>query len=108
MKGNRKLREERRAYAATLPKPYFRTALGAAYCGKAEELLPCVADESVDLIFTSPPCALLHDAEYARTGLSKKASCSRSTHSCCRPWTGKLVINASIIGWRRSSLEPTW
>lgn len=58
MKGNRKLREESRAYAATLPKPYFRTALGAAYCGKAEELMPGLADESVDLIFTSPPYAL--------------------------------------------------
>ncbi len=58
MRGNRKLREEPRAYGVTLPKPYFKTAFGAAYCGKAEELLPGLADESVDLIFTSPPYAL--------------------------------------------------
>ena len=58
MRGNRKIREEPRDYAQTMPKPYFRTALGAAYCGKAEELLPGLADASVDLIFTSPPYAL--------------------------------------------------
>jgi DNA modification methylase len=58
MRGNRKLHEEPRAYCATLPKPYFKTAFGAAYCGKAEELLSGLADESVDLIFTSPPYAL--------------------------------------------------
>ncbi len=58
MRSNRRLREEPRAYGATLPKPCFKTAFGAAYCGKAEELLPGLADESVDLIFTSPPYAL--------------------------------------------------
>src|SRR2546425_13335047 len=58
MKGNRKFDEEPCAYASALPKPYFKTALGAAYHGKAEELLPGVADGSVDLIFTSPPYAL--------------------------------------------------
>ena len=43
-----------KAHAVALPKPNFKTALGAAYCGKAEELLPAVPDESVNLIFTSP------------------------------------------------------
>src|SRR5436309_14326730 len=64
MKGNRKLREEPKAYAVALPKPYFRTALGSAYCGKSEELLPRLADESVNLIFTSPPYALHFKKDY--------------------------------------------
>src|SRR5438067_6780384 len=58
MRSSRKLREEASAYAATLPRPYFKTARGAAYCGKAEELLPGLVDGSIDLIFTSPPYAL--------------------------------------------------
>ena len=58
MKTSHKLREEPKAYGAALPKPHFKTARGAAYRGKAEELLPAVPDESVSLIFTSPPYAL--------------------------------------------------
>jgi DNA modification methylase len=71
MTGNRKLHEEPRAYVAMLPKPYFRTALGAAFCGKAEELLPGVADESVDLIFTSPPYALHFKKAYGNVDQDK-------------------------------------
>ena len=64
MKGSPKLREEPKAYGAVLSKPYFKTALGAAYCGTAEQLLPALADESVNLIFTSPPYALHFKKEY--------------------------------------------
>jgi DNA modification methylase len=49
---------------AALPAAYFRTAFGAAYRGKAEELLPKLAAESVNLIFTSPPYALHFKKEY--------------------------------------------
>jgi len=56
--------EEPGAYAINLPKPYFRTALGSAYCGKAEDLLPRLPDESINLIFTSPPYALHFKKDY--------------------------------------------
>jgi len=56
--------EELAAYAINLPKPYFRTALGSAYCGKAEDLLPRLPDESINLIFTSPPYALHFKKDY--------------------------------------------
>ena len=49
---------KRKAFGAGFPKPHFKTARGAAYCGKAEGLLPALPDESVNLIFTSPPYAL--------------------------------------------------
>jgi site-specific DNA-methyltransferase (cytosine-N4-specific) len=64
MKTSHKLREEARAYGAGLPEPRFKTTRGAAYCGKAEELLCGVPDESVNLIFTSPPYALHFKKDY--------------------------------------------
>jgi site-specific DNA-methyltransferase (cytosine-N4-specific) len=59
-----KLREESACYATGLSKPYFRTEFGGAHLGKAEELLPRLPDESVNLIFTSPPYALHFKKEY--------------------------------------------
>jgi site-specific DNA-methyltransferase (cytosine-N4-specific) len=58
MRASQKLREEPNGYGAALPPPHFKTPLGAAYCGKAEDLLLALPDESVNLIFTSPPYAL--------------------------------------------------
>jgi site-specific DNA-methyltransferase (cytosine-N4-specific) len=57
-----------KAYAAALPKPHFKTALGAAYFGTAEQLLPALPDESVNLIFTSPPYALCGRKDQAPPG----------------------------------------
>ncbi len=48
---------------ATL-QPYFSTARGDAYLGDSRNLLPLVADQSVDLICTSPPFALLRKKAY--------------------------------------------
>ena len=64
MNGNRELLEGPRDCSAGLPKPYFRTTLGAAYHGKAEELLGSLPDESISLIFTSPPYALHFKKDY--------------------------------------------
>jgi site-specific DNA-methyltransferase (cytosine-N4-specific) len=64
MKKPAKLREHSPAYGGSLPKPRLKTDWGAAYCGKAEELLPGLRDESVNLIFTSPPYALHFKKDY--------------------------------------------
>lgn len=45
-------------------KPYYETQLGAAYLGNSLPLLKQLPDESVDLICTSPPFALVRKKEY--------------------------------------------
>jgi len=47
-----------------LPRPIYKTALGAAHVGDSLELLPCLGDESVSLVITSPPFALQRKKEY--------------------------------------------
>lgn len=44
--------------------PYYETTRGSAYLGDSLDLLKRVPDESVDLIFTSPPYALHFKKEY--------------------------------------------
>lgn len=44
--------------------PAYKTALGAAYCGDSLELLPQLPDNSISLVITSPPFALLRKKEY--------------------------------------------
>jgi len=44
--------------------PAYRTRLGAAYCGDSRALLAALADESVNLVVTSPPFALQRKKEY--------------------------------------------
>src|SRR5436309_15591195 len=61
---NLQLAEDAVAYSAALPPAYFRTDLGGAWLGKAEGFLPRLPDESVNLIFTSPPYALHFKKEY--------------------------------------------
>lgn len=43
---------------AGMPTPYYTTDLGAAYLGNSRELLKCLPENSVNLLFTSPPYAL--------------------------------------------------
>ncbi|MBD2181170.1 site-specific DNA-methyltransferase [Planktothrix sp. FACHB-1355] len=43
---------------------YYETKLGAAYLGDSLDLLQQVPDESIDLICTSPPFALVRKKEY--------------------------------------------
>lgn len=45
-------------------KPYYGTSQGAAYLGDALKLLQAVDDESIDLIVTSPPFALVRQKRY--------------------------------------------
>lgn len=45
-------------------KPYYKTQLGSAYLGNSLELMAELPDESIDLICTSPPFALVRKKEY--------------------------------------------
>ena len=45
-------------------KPYYKTKLGKAYLGDSFELMRKLADESVNLVMTSPPFALQRKKEY--------------------------------------------
>jgi site-specific DNA-methyltransferase (cytosine-N4-specific) len=47
-----------------LPTPVYTTGRGAAYLGDSMELLAQLPDESVDLVVTSPPFALLRQKAY--------------------------------------------
>jgi len=44
--------------------PVYKTKLGAAYCGDSLELLKSLPDNSISLVMTSPPFALLRKKEY--------------------------------------------
>lgn len=46
------------------PRVFYSTSLGKAYLGDSLELLPKIKDESVNLILTSPPFALIRKKEY--------------------------------------------
>ena len=47
-----------------LSKPLYRTAIGQAYVGDSLELLAELPDNSIDLVMTSPPFALLRQKSY--------------------------------------------
>ena len=47
-----------------LPKFQYETMFGRAYLGDSLELLDFVPDDSIDLVITSPPFALLRQKEY--------------------------------------------
>lgn len=49
---------------STLPRPAYRTTLGAAYVGDALDLLSRLPDRSVSLVLTSPPFALQRQKAY--------------------------------------------
>lgn len=44
--------------------PYYETAAGAAYLGDSRDTLAALPDDSVNLVFTSPPYALHFKKEY--------------------------------------------
>lgn len=45
-------------------EPFYETSVGAAYLGDSRELLNALPDQSVNLVFTSPPYALHFKKEY--------------------------------------------
>lgn len=49
---------------AAQPPPAYRTPLGTAYLGDSLDLLAALPDDSIDLVMTSPPFALLREKAY--------------------------------------------
>ena len=47
--------------------PTYQTKLGAAYCGDSRELITELADDSVNLVLTSPPFALQRQKDTANS-----------------------------------------
>jgi site-specific DNA-methyltransferase (cytosine-N4-specific) len=50
--------------AMNLNKPLYATNYGAAYIGDSLKLLDCLESDSIDLVMTSPPFALLREKSY--------------------------------------------
>lgn len=53
------------------PSPYYTTQLGSAYLGNSLELMAELPNESIDLICTSPPFALVRKKEYGNVDAHK-------------------------------------
>lgn len=49
-------------------QPAYHTGNGAAYCGDSRSLLGELQDDSIDLVVTSPPFALLRQKDYGNIG----------------------------------------
>ncbi|EQD53044.1 DNA methylase N-4/N-6 domain protein, partial [mine drainage metagenome] len=90
-----------------LPKPYYKTALGAAYLGDSKDILECLPSESVDLIVTSPPFALRRKKEYGNVAADEYVAWfhvfSELFHRILKE-KGSLVID---IGGSWNAGEPT-
>ena len=56
---------------ANLPQHYYATDTGAAFLGDSLELLQRIPDESVNLIMTSPPFALVRKKQYGNVDADK-------------------------------------
>jgi len=52
-------------------EPFYKTSLGAAYCGNALELTKKLPPISINLIVTSPPFALIRRKEYYNVDVDK-------------------------------------
>lgn len=93
--------------ASLLPTltPYYYTDLGAAYLGDSSELLKQVPDNSVDLVVTSPPYALVFKKEYGNVDADDYTkwflSFSDEIFRVLKP-TGSFVLNIGGC-WNKGS-----
>jgi site-specific DNA-methyltransferase (cytosine-N4-specific) len=76
--------------------PAYVTSKGAAYCGDSRQLLKELADNSVDLVLTSPPFALQRQKEYGNKDqaeyLDWLMEFAALVHSKLKP-TGSFVMD---------------
>lgn len=90
--------EKENPVASLMPhaSPYYYTDFGAAYLGDAAILLKKVPDESIDLVLTSPPYALVFKKEYgnvdAKDYIAWFLSFSDDIKRVLKP-TGSFVLN---------------
>ncbi len=77
-------------------KPYYQTLFGKAFCGDSLVLLRKIKSESVDLVVTSPPFALLRQKEYGNKAQDKYVSWltkfGREIHRILKS-TGSFVLD---------------
>ena len=77
-------------------KPAYARSDGEAWCGDSRRLLRKIPDESIDLVLTSPPYALLRSKEYGNEPDHKYVNWfrpfARQIHRILKP-TGSLVLN---------------
>ena len=91
----------------TLPgrRVAYATQTGEAWCGDSRTLLKRVPDESVDLVFTSPPYALIRQKEYGNKSDNEYIRWfrpfARHIHRILKP-SGSFVINLGG-SWVRGS-----
>jgi site-specific DNA-methyltransferase (cytosine-N4-specific) len=87
--------------------PVYKTGLGAAYCGDANDLLRGLPDESVNLVVTSPPYALEFQKEYGNAAKDQYVEWflpfAAEIHRCLRQ-NGSFVLN---IGGSYNAGHPT-
>lgn len=86
-------------------KPYYYTDLGAAYLGDSSELLKNVPSDSIDLVVTSPPYALVFKKEYGNVDADDYTkwflSFSDEIFRILKP-TGSFVLNIGGC-WNKGS-----
>jgi site-specific DNA-methyltransferase (cytosine-N4-specific) len=86
-------------------KPYYYTDLGAAYLGDSSELLKSVPSDSIDLVVTSPPYALVFKKEYGNVDADDYTkwflSFSDEIFRILKP-TGSFVLNIGGC-WNKGS-----
>src|SRR5258708_11220115 len=89
------------------PGPFYTTPLGRAFLGDSLQVLPCLADASVNLIVTSPPYALHFKKEYGNADQGKYIEWflpfARQFHRLLKD-DGSLVID---IGGAWQAGQPT-
>ena len=88
-------------------EPLYRTALGGLYNADSLEVLPTIADQSVDLVFTSPPYALHSKKAYGNADAKDYVQWfmpfAREIKRILKP-TGSFVLN---IGGTWNQGSPT-
>jgi len=80
----------------SLPTPVYKTRYGAAYLGDSKDLLKHIPDDSIDLVITSPPFALLRKKSYGNKDQAEYVDwlCGfgREVHRVLRE-TGSFVLD---------------